>query len=161
MKKNYWKAAIPFALATVFSFPTLLPDTALGMNSAIVYAAKAQIDIPAGSLHKLNIGAVTVYDFGEVKLHAYNTGDPLADEFYALESKDGLVLLESGAFKANVSEFDAYLKSLKKPLKGQFTAPMTARHRFMQQKVLWQVGERRAVFVPLPTILSKGLELKR
>mgnify|MGYP002298226571 CR=1 FL=1 len=119
MKKNYLKIALPFALATVFSFPALLPDNPIGLTPAVVSASMVQADIPAGNLHKLEIGTVTVYDFGKVKLHAYNTGDPLADEFYALESKDGLVLLESGAFKANVSEFDAYLKSLKKPLKGQ------------------------------------------
>ena len=119
MKKHYLKLALPFALATVFSFPALLPDNPINLTPAVVSASKVQADIPAGNLHKLEIGTVTIYDFGKVKLHAYNTGDPLADEFYALESKDGLVLLESGAFKANVSEFDAYLKSLKKPLKGQ------------------------------------------
>ena len=68
---------------------------------------------------KLTLGTVTVYDFGEVKLHAYNTGDALADEFFALESNEGLVLLESAAFKDNVEEFSGYLKSLQKPLAGQ------------------------------------------
>lgn len=77
MKKHYLKLALPFALATVFSFPALLPDTPIGLTSAVVYAAKTQEDIPAGNLHKLEIGTVTAYDFGKVKLHAYNTGDPL------------------------------------------------------------------------------------
>lgn len=30
---------------------------------------------------KLEKGEVTVYDYGKVKLHAYKTNDPLADEY--------------------------------------------------------------------------------
>lgn len=33
-------------------------------------------------------GLVDVYDFGNVKLHAYRTGDPIDDEVFVVE-KDG------------------------------------------------------------------------
>lgn len=37
---------------------------------------------------ELETGLVDVYDFGNVKLHAYRTGDPIDDEVFVVE-KDG------------------------------------------------------------------------
>ncbi|MBQ9275064.1 MAG: hypothetical protein IJ228_09630 [Succinivibrio sp.] len=66
----------------------------------------------------LEQGSVTTYNCPTLKLHAYQSGDPLSDELYALESAKGLVLLESTALTKNVELFAAYLKSLHKPLAG-------------------------------------------
>lgn len=66
----------------------------------------------------LTIGAVRVYDFGDVKLHAYATNDALGDENFALETATGIVLLESNAFEANVAEWSEYISKLGKPVEG-------------------------------------------
>lgn len=70
----------------------------------------------------LELGSVTVYDFGDIRLHAYNAGDALADECYLIESTDGLVMLETGAFTANLVEWKGYIDSLNKPLAGALMA---------------------------------------
>ena len=118
MKKNNLKKIIPFALAAIFAAPFFAPAEGGVFEASIAAAAPKQMIVPVGTEQKLAIGTVTVYDYGKVKLHAYSTNDPMADEFYAIESKEGLVLLESGALKDNVQEFWGYLEALKKPLKG-------------------------------------------
>ena len=71
-------------------------------------------------LTTVSFGDVTVYDYGDIKLHAYRTGDNMADECYVIESNAGLVLLESTAYKDNVGAFSGYVRSLGKPLAGAF-----------------------------------------
>lgn len=70
----------------------------------------------------LELGSVAVYDFGDIRLHAYNTGDALADECYLIESADGLVMLETSAFTANLAEWKGYIDRLNKPLAGALLA---------------------------------------
>ena len=43
----------------------------------------------------LGQGEIHRYDFGGVRLHAYQTGDPLADEVFLLEKGGRFVVLES------------------------------------------------------------------
>ncbi|WP_051355681.1 hypothetical protein [Acetobacterium malicum] len=64
----------------------------------------------------LKIGKVQVYDFGDVKLHAYATNDALNDECYIVENKDNLVGIEIPAFTDNLNEWKDYIKSLNKPM---------------------------------------------
>ncbi len=64
----------------------------------------------------LGIGYVQVYDFGDIRLHAYKTNDVLDDECFLLESGTELVALEAPGFKDNISEYTAYIASLDKPL---------------------------------------------
>ena len=70
----------------------------------------------------LALGSVAVYDFGDIRLHAYNTGDALADECYLIESADGLVMLETGAFTENLVEWKGYIDGLDKPIAGALLA---------------------------------------
>ena len=56
-----------------------------------------------------------VYDYGDIKLHAYAAKDSMNDECYVAEGKDGLVILESAAYKTNVNEFAEYIKSRLRP----------------------------------------------
>ena len=67
----------------------------------------------------LGIGYVQVYDFGDIRLHAYKTNDVLDDECFLLESGTELVALEAPGFKDNISEYTAYIASLDKPLQEQ------------------------------------------
>lgn len=71
---------------------------------------------------KLGIGKVIVYDFGDVKLHAYLTNDALYDVSYLVEKGDSVVLIEAGAFKANNQEWKKYIASLGKTVAGQLMA---------------------------------------
>lgn len=71
---------------------------------------------------QLDNGAVTVYDYGDVKLHAYNFGDALGDECYLIESSEGVVMLETGAFTANLVSWKNYIDTLGKPIAGALLA---------------------------------------
>ena len=44
---------------------------------------------------KINLkkGFIDIYDFGEIKLHAYQTNDLMNDECYILENKDNVLLI--------------------------------------------------------------------
>ncbi|MBQ7155628.1 MAG: MBL fold metallo-hydrolase [Synergistaceae bacterium] len=58
------------------------------------------------------------FDNGNVKLHAFGTGDNMNDYCYIVESPEGLVLIESTAYKPDVEAVSKYIKSLEKPLVG-------------------------------------------
>lgn len=62
---------------------------------------------------KLAKGEMNVYDFGEVKLHAYKTNDFIDDEVFALEKNGKAVVIESPCFFDNNRELGEYLKDLK------------------------------------------------
>ena len=59
---------------------------------------------------KLSQGEVHVYDFGGVRLHAYQTGDPLADEVFLLEKAGQFVALESPCFTDGIAALNGYLE---------------------------------------------------
>lgn len=62
-------------------------------------------------------GRFETHDFNNFKLHVYYTNDTMGDASYIVEGKDALVTLEQPLFKDNVSEYDAYLAKLGKPVK--------------------------------------------
>jgi hypothetical protein len=62
---------------------------------------------------KLNKGEMNVYDFGEVKLHAYKTNDFIDDEVFIVEKNGKAVVIESPCFFDNNKELEEYLKGLK------------------------------------------------
>jgi hypothetical protein len=64
----------------------------------------------------LSIGAVRVYDFESIRLHAYETKNPFADECYLFETRQELIGLEAPLFWDNLAEFADYIQSLNKPL---------------------------------------------
>ena len=114
--KNFKKIALctlAFTLAApLASLPQVFPPT--------VAMASPAVSQPTITQKKLAIGEVTIYNYGKIKLHAFSTKDALADECFILESKDGLVLLESPLFQPDVQEISDYIKSLNNPLKGIF-----------------------------------------
>lgn len=71
---------------------------------------------------ELGVGTVQVYDFGEIKLHAYQTKDPLSDECFLVESSTELIALEAAGFYENIEEYTAYIQSLGKPLNNALLA---------------------------------------
>ena len=59
---------------------------------------------------KLDKGEMHIYDFGAVKLHAYQTNDPIDDEVFLVEKAGQAVVIESPCFRDNIAELAAYLK---------------------------------------------------
>lgn len=64
----------------------------------------------------LGNGEVWVYDRNAVRLHAWQTGDAMADACFVLETPTGLVGLESPPFRADVAIWKDYVAGLGKPL---------------------------------------------
>jgi len=64
----------------------------------------------------LAVGAMQIYDFGSLRLHAYQTNDPMKDECFLLETGRELIGIETPAFSRNLTEYANYVKSLGKPL---------------------------------------------
>lgn len=61
---------------------------------------------------RLDKGAVALYDFGTVKLHAYQTNDPISDEVFVVEKGGKAVVIEPPCFFDNCRELTEYLKDL-------------------------------------------------
>ena len=68
---------------------------------------------------ELKKGFVEVFDFGEIKLHCYQTNDLMNDESYILENKENVLLVEFPAFYDNLGEFEEYVKGLNKNIVGK------------------------------------------
>jgi hypothetical protein len=71
---------------------------------------------PAYKEKKLGKGEVRIYNFTGIRLHAYTTKDPFADESFLFETQEELIGLESPLFKDNLAEYAEYIHSLDKPL---------------------------------------------
>lgn len=57
-------------------------------------------------------GEMNVYDFGDVKLHAYKTNDFIDDEVFIVEKNGRAVIVESPCFFDNIQELTKYLKDM-------------------------------------------------
>lgn len=67
-------------------------------------------------------GSFTVYDYGKIKLHAYATNDPLADEAFIVESPDALIGIELPSFTKDLDTWKNYIAGLNKPMNDIFIA---------------------------------------
>ena len=70
----------------------------------------------------LSQGEVHVYDFGSVKLHAYQTGDPLADEVFVVEKDGKAVVLEAPCFRDSIRALADYLRDTSLEVTGLLLA---------------------------------------
>ena len=61
---------------------------------------------------KLNKGEVSIYNFGETRLHAYKTNDFIDDEVFIIEKNGKAVIIESPCFFDNNTELENYLKDI-------------------------------------------------
>ncbi|MCI8590006.1 MAG: hypothetical protein HFE77_04775 [Clostridiales bacterium] len=78
---------------------------------------------------KLAKGEMNIYQFGNVKLHAYKTNDFLADEVFVVEKNGRAVVIESPCFHDNNRELTEYLKDIE--VEGMFVAYHGAGAAFM------------------------------
>lgn len=59
---------------------------------------------------KLAKGEMNIYDFGNIRLHAYKTNDFIDDEVFVVEKNNKAVIIESPCFFDNNQELAEYLK---------------------------------------------------
>lgn len=64
---------------------------------------------------KLGNGAVQIYDFGNLRLHAWQTGDLMSDECFILETPQNIVALEAPPFYFDMGTWKKYVNNLNKP----------------------------------------------
>ena len=91
------------------------------MKTGKIFAAIVAVMLVASSgfAATVSVGNMSVLNFdGGIKLHAYGTADNMNDYCYIVESPEGLVLIESTAYKENVNAVAEYIRSLGKPLAG-------------------------------------------
>lgn len=69
---------------------------------------------------KLAKGEMNIYNFGNIRLHAYKTNDFIDDEVFIVEKNGRAVVIESPCFFENISELTEYLKDIK--IEGMFIA---------------------------------------
>ena len=69
---------------------------------------------------KLAKGEMNIFDFGNIKLHAYKTNDFIDDEVFIVEKNNNAVIIESPCFFDNIKELTAYLKNF--DVKGMLIA---------------------------------------
>ena len=91
-------------------------------NPNLIYAGQVLNlpDAPTTSTVKLASGSVTVYHYGDVNLHVYNSEDALGDVAYIVEGKDALVGIELPSFTAGLDAWKSYVQSLGKPMNDIF-----------------------------------------
>lgn len=95
-------------------------DTVIESSSEAETGGDEEKAEPSASEVKLGEGSVTVYDYGDVKLHAYATGDALGDEAYIVEGADGLVGIELPSFTAGLDAWKSYVEGLGKTMEDIF-----------------------------------------
>ena len=89
------------------------------MKKILVSALAVMLMTSVSFASGISTGNMSVLNFdGGVKLHAYGTGDNMNDYCYIIETPEGLVLLESTAYRENVKALADYIASLGKPLVG-------------------------------------------
>ncbi|MBR1486079.1 MAG: MBL fold metallo-hydrolase, partial [Synergistaceae bacterium] len=86
-----------------------MKKVSLALFSVLIFASFSFAD-------PISVGNMNVFNFGDIKLHAYSTDDNMNDHCYLVETPEGLVLIESTAYKENVQALSEYIKSLDKPL---------------------------------------------
>lgn len=66
------------------------------------------------NFHTVSIekGVMNIYDFGEIKLHAYKTNDFIDDEVFVVEKNGKAVIIESPCFFDNNTELADYISDL-------------------------------------------------
>ncbi len=61
---------------------------------------------------KLAKGEMNIYDFGNIRLHAYKTNDFIDDEVFIVEKNGKAVIIESPCFFDNNKELEKYLEAI-------------------------------------------------
>ena len=82
-------------------------------------------------IFKLGKGEINLYDFGDIKLHAYKTNDFIDDEVFIVEKSGKAVIIESPCFFDNNKELENYIADLKLKVEGMFISYHAAGGTFL------------------------------
>lgn len=82
---------------------------------------------------ELSKGEMNIYDFGDIKLHAYKTNDFIDDEVFIVEKNGSAVIIESPCFFDNNKELEDYIRDLNINVGGMLAAYHGAGASFMPQ----------------------------
>jgi len=80
---------------------------------------------------KLGKGEINLYDFGDIKLHAYKTNDFIDDEVFIVEKSGKAVIIESPCFFDNNKELENYIADLKIKVEGMLVSYHAAGGEFL------------------------------
>ncbi|MDR0837733.1 MAG: MBL fold metallo-hydrolase [Propionibacteriaceae bacterium] len=67
---------------------------------------------------ELRQGEVLVFEVGAVKVHAYQSNDPMADEVFILEKDGRALVIEAPCFVDSIAELNEYVRSLPVKVEG-------------------------------------------
>ena len=81
---------------------------------------------------ELKKGRIALYDFGDLKLHAYETNDPLNDEVFVVENRGRGFVIEPPCFMENIAELEGYIASVGIEIEGIVAAYHMAGASFLQ-----------------------------
>ena len=80
---------------------------------------------------QMEVGKMRVYDFGEIRLHAYQTNDPINDETFILEKDRRAVVIEPPCFRNNIKELTKYIDSNDLNVEGKMISYHAAGSSFL------------------------------
>jgi hypothetical protein len=104
-----------FAVRSAVIFPALL--AAVVTVACSTTSTKSDVPPPpAPRAKELVVGVMQVYDFGALRLHAYQTNDPIKSESFLLETDTEFIGIETPAFSGNLSEYANYILNSGKPM---------------------------------------------
>lgn len=93
---------------------------------------------------ELGTGAMSVYDFGTAKLHAYKTNDPIDDEVFIVEKNGRGFVIEYPCFFANIAELEGYIAELGIAIEGIVAAYHMAGATFLAGTPVYATKEADA-----------------
>lgn len=80
---------------------------------------------------QMEVGKMRVYDFEEIRLHAYQTNDPINDEVFILEKDKRAVVIEPPCFRNNIEELTKYIDSNNLKVEGKMISYHAAGSSFL------------------------------
>lgn len=93
------------------------------------------------AIKKLGKGEVAVYDFGDAKLHAYKTNDPIDDEVFVVEKGGRGFVIEYPCFFDNISELEGYIKDSGISIEGVIASYHMAGATFLAGTPVYSTAE--------------------
>jgi hypothetical protein len=88
----------------------------IGLSFFIAACASRAAVVPTAVSETLSDGEVQVFDFGDFKLRAFITADPMGDMSNIIEGKTEVVILEYASFTKDISAENDYIQKLGKPV---------------------------------------------
>lgn len=96
------------------------------------------------TLTKLDTGEIALYDLGNIRLHAYQTNDPIDDEVFIVEKDGRGFVIEYPCFRDNIAELEQYLDDAGIAVEGILAAYHMAGASFLAGTPVYATAEADA-----------------